>query len=185
MWMQITHIYFLSYGNYRIIIIYSKAYAIFSPVTRAVTAYVFLCNYELNFTWVIKSDSTRSVVSALYRMRDRTVLFLLHHHLSDVRAASMTETTQTYISDFGGESAIHELDLVADILSWVTFGCLCQVICTFGVLTNVMNIVCFVNQGFNDPINISFLGMSPQRSYRHTHIRSRAHRHTHTPQINS
>lgn len=35
---------------------------------------------------------------------------------------------------------------------------LCQLICVFGIATNIINIVCFIKQGFNDPVNVSLLG---------------------------
>lgn len=41
----------------------------------------------------------------------------------------------------------------------VVYSFVCQAIDVFGVVTNVINIVCFAKQGFKDPINISLLGM--------------------------
>lgn len=35
---------------------------------------------------------------------------------------------------------------------------LCQFICAFGIATNIVNILCFVKQGFVDPVNVSLLG---------------------------
>lgn len=37
---------------------------------------------------------------------------------------------------------------------------LCQLINIFGIVTNVINIICFVKQGFKDTVNISLLGMT-------------------------
>lgn len=35
---------------------------------------------------------------------------------------------------------------------------LCQSIVVFGIVTNIINIICFVKQGFKDQINISLSG---------------------------
>lgn len=44
------------------------------------------------------------------------------------------------------------------IFSWVMFAVVCQAVDAFGVVTNIINIVCFVKQGFKEPINVSLLG---------------------------
>lgn len=44
------------------------------------------------------------------------------------------------------------------IFTWVVFGVLCQVIDVVGIVTNIVNIICFVKQGVKDSVNISLLG---------------------------
>lgn len=58
-------------------------------------------------------------------------------------------------------------NLVLQISTYVLFTALCQLICIFGVVTNSINIVCFVKQGIKDPINVSFIGI-PQLSHKKT-----------------
>ncbi|CAG5130211.1 unnamed protein product, partial [Candidula unifasciata] len=48
-------------------------------------------------------------------------------------------------------------DEVRIICQWIFFTVICQIIDLFGIATNIVNIVCFVRQGFKDPVNISLL----------------------------
>lgn len=57
-----------------------------------------------------------------------------------------------------------EADLVLDhnvvvIFHWVVFGVLNQMVDLFGIVTNIMNIICFFKQGFAEPVNVSFVGI--------------------------
>lgn len=45
------------------------------------------------------------------------------------------------------------------IYTWVIYGVLCPGIDIFGVVTNILNIICFIKQEFKDSINISLFGM--------------------------
>lgn len=49
-------------------------------------------------------------------------------------------------------------DEVTSICKWFLFTILSQLIAIFGTGANIFNIVCFVKLGFNDAVNISFLG---------------------------
>lgn len=49
---------------------------------------------------------------------------------------------------------------------YVLYTVVCQGINVFGIVTNIINIVCFVKQGFKDSINVSLLGMN----LKHIHI---------------
>lgn len=44
------------------------------------------------------------------------------------------------------------------ILQWIFYAILCQLVDVFGTVSNIINIICFIKQGFSDPINISLLG---------------------------
>lgn len=44
------------------------------------------------------------------------------------------------------------------IFRWITYSFVCNLIDIFGTATNVLNIACFVSQGFQDSVNISLLG---------------------------
>lgn len=46
------------------------------------------------------------------------------------------------------------------IYNRVVFGVLCQSLAIFGIGTNLINIICFAQQGFKDQINISLTGTS-------------------------
>lgn len=50
-------------------------------------------------------------------------------------------------------------DQEMQIFSWVLFGAVCLAIDAFGIITNTINIICFVKQSFHDSINISLFGM--------------------------
>ncbi|CAG5132045.1 unnamed protein product, partial [Candidula unifasciata] len=51
-------------------------------------------------------------------------------------------------------------DLISEeatvIIKWIIDAIVCQAIDLFGIATNVINIVCFIRQGFQDPVNVSF-----------------------------
>lgn len=41
---------------------------------------------------------------------------------------------------------------------YVFYGTVCQLIAVSGVVTNIINIICFAKNGLNDSVNISLLG---------------------------
>lgn len=51
------------------------------------------------------------------------------------------------------------------IFTWVVFEGLCQMINIFGIVTNVINIICFIRQHFKDSVNISLLGKKRLSNY--------------------
>ncbi|CAG5117003.1 unnamed protein product, partial [Candidula unifasciata] len=52
-------------------------------------------------------------------------------------------------------------DLISDslrqTLQWIVYCVIGQSIVVFGIAANIVNIVCFVRQGFREPINVSLL----------------------------
>lgn len=77
--------------------------------------------------------------------------------------SAITSTTDSAVSglirpvtDMTQVASISHNDLV--IYQWVIFTFLCQSIVLFGIVTNIINIICFVKQGFTDPVNISLMG---------------------------
>lgn len=44
------------------------------------------------------------------------------------------------------------------LFNWIVFATLVQIFAVFGVISNVVNIVCFIKQGFKDSINVSLTG---------------------------
>lgn len=50
--------------------------------------------------------------------------------------------------------------IVVHACMYAMYTSLCQLINIFGIVTNVINIICFVKQGFKDTVNISLLGMT-------------------------
>lgn len=59
-------------------------------------------------------------------------------------------------SSFVGDTV--SVNTIISVYSWVMFGCVGQIVVMFGVGTNVINLVCFVKQGFKDQISISLTG---------------------------
>lgn len=48
---------------------------------------------------------------------------------------------------------------VLEIFQWTFYAFLSETMDVFGTVTNIINIVCFVKQGFKDVVNISLLGI--------------------------
>lgn len=44
------------------------------------------------------------------------------------------------------------------ILQWIIWSTIPQIVIVCGIVGNVINIVCFVRQGFNDSVNVTFVG---------------------------
>lgn len=44
------------------------------------------------------------------------------------------------------------------IFNWIVWAAIAQVVVVFGITSNIINMVCFVNQGFKDSINVSLTG---------------------------
>ncbi|XP_005100342.2 allatostatin-A receptor [Aplysia californica] len=51
-------------------------------------------------------------------------------------------------------------DFTRLIFQAINFAIICEIIDVFGTVTNVMNIIVFVKQGFSDPVNVSLLGLA-------------------------
>lgn len=58
-----------------------------------------------------------------------------------------------------GKSDLLSNDNFRLVYQWVMFAVLCQTIDIFGVAANTINIICFIKQGFKDPVNVSLLGV--------------------------
>lgn len=62
-----------------------------------------------------------------------------------------------------GESFGHGQKLISDetrlLFQWICNGVICQIIDIFGTVTNIINMICFIKQGFTDPVNITLFGM--------------------------
>lgn len=55
-------------------------------------------------------------------------------------------------------SDLHISDEAALTFTWSVYGVLCPIIGIFGTVTNIINIICFVKQDFEDTVNVSLLG---------------------------
>lgn len=63
------------------------------------------------------------------------------------------------ISDNGAAVTYFGIDDATTLIyTWVVFTVTCQMINVFGIVSNIINITCFVNHGFQESINISLLG---------------------------
>lgn len=49
-------------------------------------------------------------------------------------------------------------DSLRTIFQWIVFAVMNQLVDIFGTVANIINIICFVKQGFKDSVNISLLG---------------------------
>lgn len=78
--------------------------------------------------------------------------------LTDTTNLSTAAAADLDIQSGSGGGALVLDDNMALILQWILFPVLCQTIDIFGTGTNIVNIICFVKQGFNDPVNVSLLG---------------------------
>lgn len=47
---------------------------------------------------------------------------------------------------------------VVSILNWILLSGLCQGIAVFGTCANLVNIACFIKQGFKDSVDVSLFG---------------------------
>lgn len=47
---------------------------------------------------------------------------------------------------------------ITQMYVYVMYATACQAVAVSGVVTNIINIICFVKQGFEESINISLLG---------------------------
>lgn len=78
-------------------------------------------------------------------------------HIQDEMVASNRSFTERATGD-GSSTYASISDEASLIFQWVNHAVVCQVIDVFGVVFNIINIICFVKQGFNDPVNVSLLG---------------------------
>lgn len=60
------------------------------------------------------------------------------------------------IAETGSGALIN--DGLTIILKWIIYSILCQLMNVFGIVTNIINMICFIKQGFKDTINICLLG---------------------------
>lgn len=78
------------------------------------------------------------------------------------RKMSLTTSLPDFPQDVREGHRVSTMSDVSDevrlIIQWIVYAVVCQLIDVFGIVTNITNIVCFVKQGFKDPINISLLG---------------------------
>lgn len=45
------------------------------------------------------------------------------------------------------------------VFQWIAYCAVCQVINVLGIISNIINIACFIKQGFKESVNVSLLGM--------------------------
>ncbi|CAG5130215.1 unnamed protein product, partial [Candidula unifasciata] len=48
-------------------------------------------------------------------------------------------------------------DEIITILKWIVYTVVCQLVNGFGIVTNIINIACFIKQGFKDTTNICLM----------------------------
>lgn len=44
------------------------------------------------------------------------------------------------------------------VFTLVVYSVVCQAIAIFGIVTNIINIICFIKQGFKESVNVSLFG---------------------------
>lgn len=51
------------------------------------------------------------------------------------------------------------LEEIMELFTLIVYTLICGAITSFGIATNFINVICFTRLGFEDPVNISLLGM--------------------------
>lgn len=78
-----------------------------------------------------------------------------------------TMATTESLNHLGHESSLLDVSGISDealtIAMYFIYTVMCQTVNIFGTVTNIINIICFVKQGFKDSINITLLGMFDRR----------------------
>lgn len=69
-----------------------------------------------------------------------------------------TVSCELSMSSHGESSGTLVSDNVLYLFQWFFITVVCNIIDVFGVMTNIINIICFLRLGFRDPVNISLLG---------------------------
>lgn len=81
-------------------------------------------------------------------------LFTLVKHMNNSHL--LNPVLETYETDRTSLGLIS--DRVILIFQWVVYTAVWQAVIVFGIGTNIINIICFMKQGFKDPVNISLFG---------------------------
>ncbi|XP_059170411.1 uncharacterized protein LOC131951958 [Physella acuta] len=85
--------------------------------------------------------------------------------MSEYAKDGFENTTSELYETFDDVSSIeyaltHITQLTLDTFLNVNYGVLCEAICIFGIFFNIINIIVFVKQGFEESVNISLLGLA-------------------------
>lgn len=78
--------------------------------------------------------------------------------LKYVNATSSSPARQDHVYSLerpGGGIVSSEITV---ILQWIIWSTIPQIVIVCGIVGNVINIVCFVRQGFKDSVNVTFVG---------------------------
>lgn len=77
-------------------------------------------------------------------------------------------TTELHLNDKSAQGQLEDLasDEVRLWFQAINFAILCEFIDVVGSGTNIINIICFCKQGFQDSMNISLLGTFVRLQYR-------------------
>lgn len=73
---------------------------------------------------------------------------------------SPSDSSRSFISVSREDDGIDVLinAQTASILNWILLAGICQGVAVFGTFANIVNIVCFLRQGFKDSVDVSLFG---------------------------
>lgn len=72
----------------------------------------------------------------------------------------LQQSNPPYEEQYGYGDVVDIDNTVVLIYKYVVFTVLRQAINIFGIVTNTINIICFVKHGFKESINVSLLGIT-------------------------
>lgn len=107
-----------------------------------------------NITFVLKHTKTLKLFSRNRITKKKLRMYIIIKGTFVNDCADMELNTM-----FDGQGPLIS-DKVLIVFQWIIFSIVCQSIVIFGIITNIINIICFVKQGFKDSVNVSLLGMS-------------------------
>lgn len=80
-----------------------------------------------------------------------------HALVMDSNSSSLPPTTIVLTSAAKRQGGVFS-DSDTILFLWVAIAVFCQIVIFFGMASNIINIICFVKQGFKDSVNVSLLG---------------------------
>lgn len=92
---------------------------------------------------------------------NRQRIFQIQQHFKEMKKDECNVSKALCVTDSNKLMSSHLLsDALTLICQWIIFSITCQAIDIFGIVTNIINIICFMKQGFKDSVNISLLGIT-------------------------
>lgn len=79
--------------------------------------------------------------------------------MMSLQASEYSLNFSSYVSSLDSqEDVIFNMTAII-MFHWIVWGILSQLVVVFGISSNIINVVCFVKQGFKESINVSLTGV--------------------------